>query len=401
MRRLSALIVAALVALATVSGATAALQQQSHQTALSPTVDSQSNGYGLTVDGSIDVPTREVTVEGTTYQVDAIATQEGGATYTISVTAPSDSTYALVLKNRDNGEQQTIRNGLSGDETVTYDMPDFEPSTYYIAIDDGGVQKIHPLIIRGYSVSTTADGTVERGTSVETTLSLSQVDSSARDVEAVQVVIGNESDMVQVEATETGTAMEYEASVPTDDLSPGTYGLYGVVRGPEEASSGDLEALGVSDRQEVTVESTATPTDTPDDSDDGSSGGGGGGGSIGGGGSDGGSTTATPTETTTATPTPADTPTPTEATTPTETMTPTETTATPTPTTTATPDTPTVTPTATPTPTPDDVMTPATTSADDPGTMTTSDGQPGFGVIAGAVALLAGALLLTRRQRQN
>lgn len=395
MRRFSALIVAALVALATVSGATAALQQQSHQTALSSTVDSQSNGYGLTIDGSIDVPTREVTVEGTTYQVDAIATQDGGATYTISVTAPSDSTYALVLKNRDNGEQQTIRNGLSGDETVTYDMPDFEPSTYYIAIDDGGVQKIHPLIIRGYSVSTTADGTVERGTSVETTLSLSQVDSSARDVEAVQVVIGNESDMVQVEATETGTAMEYEASVPTDDLSPGTYGLYGVVRGPEEASSGDLEALGVSDRQEVTVESTATPTDTPDDSDGGSSGGGGGGYiGGGGGGSDGESTTETPT----ATPTPADTPTPTE--------TPT---ATPTPTATATPDTPTetttptetMTPTDTPTPTDDEVVTPATTSADDPGTMTTSDGQPGFGAVAGAVALLAGALLLTRRRREN
>jgi PGF-CTERM protein len=395
MRRFSALIVAALVALATVSGATAALQQQSHQTALSPTVDSQSNGYGLTVDGSIDVPTREVTVEGTTYQVDAIATQDGGATYTISVTAPSDSTYALVLKNRDNGEQQTIRNGLSGDETVTYEMPDFEPSTYYIAIDDGGVQKIHPLIIRGYSVSTTADGTVERGTSVETTLSLSQVDSSARDVEAVQVVIGNESDMVQVEATETGTAMEYEASVPTDDLSPGTYGLYGVVRGPEEASSGDLEALGVSDRQEVTVESTATPTDTPDDSDGGSSGGGGGGYiGGGGGGSDGESTTETPT----ATPTPADTPTPTE--------TPT---ATPTPTATATPDTPTetttptetMTPTDTPTPTDDEVVTPATTSADEPGTMTTSDGQPGFGAVAGAVAILAGALLLTRRRREN
>jgi PGF-CTERM protein len=395
MRRFSALIVAALVALATVSGATAALQQQSHQTALSSTVDSQSNGYGLTIDGSIDVPTREVTVEGTTYQVDAIATQDGGATYTISVTAPSDSTYALVLKNRDNGEQQTIRNGLSGDETVTYDMPDFEPSTYYIAIDDGGVQKIHPLIIRGYSVSTTADGTVERGTSVETTLSLSQVDSSARDVEAVQVVIGNESDMVQVEATETGTAMEYEASVPTDDLSPGTYGLYGVVRGPEEASSGDLEALGVSDRQEVTVESTATPTDTPDDSDGGSSGGGGGGYiGGGGGGSDGESTTETPT----ATPTPADTPTPTE--------TPT---ATPTPTATATPDTPTetttptetMTPTDTPTPTDDEVVTPATTSADEPGTMTTSDGQPGFGAVGGAVAILAGALLLTRRRREN
>jgi cell division septation protein DedD len=207
------------------------------------------------------------------------------------------------------------------------------------------------------------------------------VDPDARSPEVVQVVVGNDSESVQVNASRTG-GLDYEATVDTDALSPGTYSVYGVVRGPQELKSGDLESLGVSDRQEVTVSST----DTGGSSGGGSSGGGSSGG--------GGGSMATETPTSTATPTPNSTLNRT-ATSPTPTVT-----MTPTPMTTTTPTTTDTTASPSPTPTDDEVVTPATTSADE-GSATETGGQPGLGVIAGTVALLAGALLLTRRCREN
>jgi LPXTG-motif cell wall-anchored protein len=200
------------------------------------------------------------------------------------------------------------------------------------------------------------------------------VDPDARSPEVVQVVVGNDSESVQVNASRTG-GLDYEATVDTDALSPGTYSVYGVVRGPQELKSSDLESLGVSDRQEVTVSSTDT-------------------GGSSGGGSSGGGSMATETPTSTATPTPNSTLNRTATSlTPTVTMTPT-------PMTTTTPTTTDTTASPSTTPTDDEVVTPATTSADE-GSATETGGQPGLGVIAGTVALLAGALLLTRRRREN
>lgn len=405
MQRLPALLGVALLLAGTVSGASPALQQAAMQDAVTSSDYSGSSEYDIDVEGSIEIPQREVTVEGTTYRVDAIARQDGGDSYDISVQAPSDATYDLLLKDRNGDTEKLIDGGIEGDKTVTYDMRDLEPSTYYIVAEADGIKKIHPLVVRGYSVSTTADDTVEQGDPVDASVSISRVDSAAADPTKVQVVLGNEDDLVRVDATETDDG-SYEASLPTDDLSPGSYALYGVVRGPKTTSSGDQEALGISDRQDVTIESAATPTDTPTDappsdggSDDPSGGGDSSDGGSSGGGSSGGSDPVS-TPTPTATPTPTDTPT-----TPTATATPTDTptesaTATPTPTETPTvTTTPTVSPTATATPTDEGVITPSTpTSPGGPETTTGTGGQPGFGAVVAVVALLGGALLLTRRR---
>ena len=210
-------------------------------------------------------------------------------------------------------------------------------------------------------------------------------DVQTRPAFAPNAVVGNETDDVRVNAIMNSDG-SYEASVPTDELSPGSYALFATVRGPNEASSGEQEALGVSDRQDVTVESTATPTPTATQSsntDTGGSSGGGGGSSGGGGGS-----MTTTTLRSTATPTPN------------STLNGTATSQTPTPTTTPMPTTTDTTAPPSPTPTDDDVVTPATTSADG-GPATETGGQSGFGAIVGTVALLAGALLLTRRRREN
>jgi uncharacterized membrane protein YgcG len=403
MRRVPVLLTVAVLVIASVSGASAALQQPTVRS--DATLDAQSNGYDIGIPGSVAIPTREVTVDETTYQVDAVAKQDSNSSYTISVSGPSDTSYNVNLYTRNSQFYQTIDSRVEGSKDITYSMPDLDPSTYYIAIEDGGIKTIHPLVVRGYSVSASSDQTVTRGETIDASVSLSEIDDGASDPTAVQAVVGNETDMVRVDAAEASDG-SYEAGLPTDELSPGTYALYAVVRGPNTTSSGDQEALGVSDRHDVTIESTATPTDTPtdapssgggSDSDDGDSNGGG----SSGGGSSGGSSGSDATPTATATPTPTDnvTATPTETATPTLTATATPT-ATPTPTTTATP-TVTATATATPTPTDDGVITPATPTEDGPGTETTSDGQSGFGTVVAAVALLAGALLLTRRRTES
>jgi uncharacterized membrane protein YgcG len=403
MRRVPVLLTVAVLVIASVSGASAALQQTSTASMASPTVSTQSGTYDIDVAGSTDIPTREVTVSGSTYTVDAIAQQESEGSISISITAESDQ-YDIILKRADNTNIEKIGDENDG-SNIDYTIPDLGPSTYYIVINsDSKTQAIHPLVVKGYSVTASAaDNSVERGTSVDVTVDIEQVDPDAAAPHAVQAVIGNETDLVRVEATEqTGTT--YEATVPTDELSSGSYALYGVVRGPNETSSEEKEALGVSDRHDVTIESAATPTDTPtdapssgggSDSDDGDSNGGG----SSGGGSSGGSSGSDATPTATPTPTDNVTATPTETATPTLTATATPT-ATPTPTTTATP-TVTATATATPTPTDDGVITPATPTEDGPGTETTSDGQSGFGTVVAAVALLAGALLLTRRRTES
>jgi PGF-CTERM protein len=403
MRRLSVLLTVAVLLIASVSGASAALQQSTARS--DAMLDAQSNGYDIDIPGSVAIPTREVTVEGTTYQVDAIARQDSNSQYTISVTAPSDATYDLLLKDRNGNTQRIIERQVTGSGDYSYDMSDYDPSTYYIVVENSGVKTIHPLVVRGYSVSASSSETATRGETIDASVSISQVDPDAPDPTKVQVVLGNETDMVRADATQTGDG-SYEADLPTEDLSSGSYALYGVVRGPKTTSSGDQEALGISDRQDVTIESAATPTDTPTDappsdggSDDPSGGGDSSDGGSSGGGSSGGSDPVS-TPTPTATPTPTDTPT-----TPTATATPTDTptesaTATPTPTETPTvTTTPTVSPTATATPTDEGVITPSTpTSPGGPETTTGTGGQPGFGAVVAVVALLGGALLLTRRR---
>lgn len=368
----------------------------------------QSDDYEISIDGSITVPERTVTVDGDSYTVDALATREPGDQLTVDVDAPAGQEYDLYLYNRQVQIEQT--EPMNGSGTAEFVTDDLRPSTYFVAVYlDGKIQKIHPLVISGYDLSTDAPSTATRGETVNVSVDVTRTDERMSDPpRRIQVILGNQTASLRVNASEQdGT---YVAQVPTESLSPGEYATYSVVRGENETEGGEKEVLGVSARQDLTVESTSTPTPTPTDTSDDSDSTNGGssgedstgdsGGSTGGGGSTGDSTTATATPT--ATPTPSNataTSTPTSTSTSTPTVTPTS--ASPTATETLHPPTVTPTPTVSPTPTEEDVITPATTTSDDPGTMTTSDGQPGFGAVAGAVALLAGSLLLTRRRREN
>jgi PGF-CTERM protein len=377
MKRFLALLAIIVLVLGTIGGA-AALHEPASEVA------TQSDQYSISVEGSIDVPNRDLTVDGTDYEVTAIAQKEAGEQFDISIDAPSGQEYELLLYNREEKIEQTIDGSVTGSQTISHDPGQLDPSTYLIVVyRDGQIQKIHPLIIQGYSVDVSSPATVMKGETATVSLSLSQVDDRAASPSGVEAVIGNGDVEKRFEATMTDSG--YEASIPTDDLAAGSYVLYGAALGQQETESGDKVAIGISSQQDLTVE--AAETDTPSGGDDDSDDGGsyapsdGSGGDNTNGSSDTPTTTPTATQTSTATKTP------------TATMTPT---ATPT-TTPAGSDDPTATPT--PTPTADDVTTPGTATPDDtvetPGT--TTGGQPGFTVV-GAITAVVGATLILRRR---
>jgi hypothetical protein len=371
--------------------------------------------YTLSIDDSIDIPDRSVTIEGTEYDVRAFGRFAPGDTISVDVTAPAGREYRVNLYNWKIQVEDTY--AMTGSGEAVLETDDVPPGTYFVAVVNDGFQKVFPVVVEGYDLTLSTTDSVERGTTVDVSLSVTQ-QASTDQPNAVQVVLGNDSEAMRVEATRTDSG-SYEAEVSTDSLSPGDYALYGVIRGDEETDDGEKISLAVTDRFELTVTepptSTPTPTATPADSgDEGTGGGDAGGGDTGGGdtsGDTGGdSSTATPTQTptpATMTTTPTATSTP-ESTTPTATAAPATTTPTVTPaTSTATPTNETATPTSSPTPTPtapptttvaaDDPTTPQPTTRPPTQSATAGDGA-GFGTVIALLAVLVGTLLLARRR---
>jgi PGF-CTERM protein len=349
--------------------------------------------YTLSIDGSIDIPDRTVTVEGSEYDVQAFGRVSPGDTIEVDVSAPAGREYRVNLYNWKIQTEDT--DAMTGSGTAVLETDGVPPGTYFVAVVEDGYQKIFPVVIEGYDLTLSTTDTVERGSAADVSLSLTP-EASTGEPNAVQVVVGNESTAMRVEATRTGSG-SYEASVPTDSLSPGTYALYGVVRGDAETDSGDKVTLAVTDKEDVRVTEATTATATPADDDDGSSDGGGGGG---------GAPPATATATATATPGGTATPSASPTATPSGPASPTPTTtATASMTTTATAGAGTASPTAsstttaspTPTVTETGPVTPRQTTSQPSTTATSGDGT-GFGPAAALLALLAATLLLARRR---
>lgn len=328
-----------------------------------------ADGESLHVEGSIDIPDRTVTYDGTEFTVTAVERADPGDTIEVSAYAVDDYPYRVHVRNREN-EIVDSSNRYTANTTVEFDLSGYEAGTYVVGLhQDGRYRAIHPLVVRGYAVSLDAPGEASPGDSLEATVDAEHLRGNQSDW--VQVVVGNDSHAVRTNATRQGGS--YEATVPLDSFSSGTYAAYAVVRGEEEAF-GEPELLGVSDRSTVEVtDDGATPTHgdaTPTPTDDGTDGDPGGSGPPAGDDTETPSTTPTPTAGTGT----AGTPTLTEpgagttaATTTSEVLTP------------------------RPTTTPGSATTPG------PGSGSTGLFGPGFGVAAALVAL-AGVALLARRR---
>jgi cell division septation protein DedD len=336
--------------------------------------------YEITSPNAVDTPDRTVSVGGSSFEVSEAARVSQGETLVLDIEAPSSATYDVEL--RDSDRQFVDDAEGSGDDTIRFSTGSLGPGTYVATVfDDGSVQALLPVVVKGYSVTEEIPDSTEAGVTFEVSATLTE-ETSAPDPSAVQVAIAEEDTeeiVVQESLSEDGS-MTYSGSVSVD--SAGEYNAYVFVRGSDEIS-GERVFLGLSDPNSMEVtEAEDTPTSTPTETPaDGGGGGGGGGGGV----------------------APADTETPTATPTPTPTSTATST-ATPTP-------TPTATPTPTPTSTPTDAAsggsgnaatpmeTPGSTSTQEATEQTTTSTQVPVGAVPVLFALLLAGGLVARSHR--
>lgn len=227
--------------------------------------------YGISIDNSIDIPTRTATVEGTEYQVSAVAQRNPGDALDVAVTSSdSDTSYRIYLYN-EKGDIVQDSSSKTGDGQTSFNTGNLDPGSYYAAVYQGGIQKIHPIVIAGYDVSTNAPDSVEQGESASVTVDVTRT-VAQDDPPQVQAVLGDEAEARRVNATRTGSGT-YEATISTDGLSTGSYSVYGVIRGTEQTTDGRSVVLGLSTSHILQVtDGTATATPDPSDGTDGGSG---------------------------------------------------------------------------------------------------------------------------------
>lgn len=217
--------------------------------------------FDLTVAGSVDIPSRDVTFEGDSYEVAAVGRVDPGKSVTVSATGPDNETYAVYLYNND--EQIVDTERVTGDRTVTFDTGDLDlgAGTYILTINgpNGKTQAVHPLVVKGYTLSFDAPETATPGEGVTFRVESSQIAGTSKPVDRVEVIIAQGSDDWTLTAEET-TEGEYVAE--TSFNTTGEFRVYAVVRGTEKVGD-EQELLGVSDGTTVQVaRETATPTPT-------------------------------------------------------------------------------------------------------------------------------------------
>ena len=230
----------------------------------------------------VEIPARSLTVDGTDYSVRAFGRVTPGDRIRVDVTAPENAEYSVYLYDRNLRIEQT--DSMSGSGRATFETDSLPPGSYLAAVYDGEILDVYPVVVEGYDVTVEAPAAADG--SFEVTVNVAD-GALTRDPAQVQVVLGDDERSVRVDATRVEDG-EYRATLPIDGFDPGTYALYGVVRGEEETEGGDRVILAVGDRYEVEIEAaTSTPTATPGSGDGGDGGDGDGGGGQPGGGDDG------------------------------------------------------------------------------------------------------------------
>ena len=237
---------------------------------------SQSSEYSMSSPSEVEIPSRDLTVDGEDYTIGAVGRVTPGETVRIDVSAPDDAEYSVYLYDRNLRIEQT--DAMSGSDRTTFSTDDLSPGSYLAAVYDGEILDVYPVVVQGYDLTVDAPTTGSGSVTVNVTVADGAL---AREPPEVQVVLGDDARSVRTDATRVDDG-EYRATVETDGFEPGTYALYGVVRGEQETEGGDRVILAVSDRHEVGIETTPTATPDGDDGDGGDGGAGGGGGGGGG-----------------------------------------------------------------------------------------------------------------------
>jgi hypothetical protein len=233
----------------------------------------QSSEYSMTSPDEVEIPARNLTVDGEDYTVGAIGRVDPGDTIRVDVSAPEDAEYSVYLYDKDLRVEAI--DSMTGSGRATFSTDALSPGSYLAAVYTGEILEVFPVVVEGYGATVDAPGAASAAFDVNVSVADGALTS---DPPEVQVVVGDDERSVRVTADRVADG-EYRATVPTDGFDPDTYALYGVVRGEGTTEGGDRVILAVSDRREIDVVEpmSSTPTATPDDGD------GGGGGQPGGG----------------------------------------------------------------------------------------------------------------------
>ncbi|MEF8841307.1 MAG: hypothetical protein V5A62_06725 [Haloarculaceae archaeon] len=232
----------------------------------------QSSEYSMSSPAEVEIPARNLTVDGDDYTVRAVGRVVPGDTVQVDVSASESAEYSVYLYNEDLRIEDTA--SMSGSDSATFSTNALSPGSYLAAVYDGGILEVLPVVVEGYEVTADAPASADGEFTADVTVADGALTSEPPEV---QVVLGGDGRSVRATASRVADG-EYRATLPTDGFEDGTYALYGVVRGEETTEGGDRVILAMSDGHEVRLEtgSTATPTATASDG-----GGGGGGGQPG------------------------------------------------------------------------------------------------------------------------
>ena len=232
--------------------------------AASPALAQSESPYEITVEGSIDTPTREVNIRDGTYEVSAIAKSTSGSPLDVTVQAPDES-YQVFLYNAEEDAEEAKT--ADGNATVEFELAELDAGTYMFAVVEGGtVERIHPLVIKGYEASAQVPDSGTVGESFTVEVSTEQIQDNVT-ADRVEVVVAGQNTQIAESASLQGDT--YTKTIDTSSFSSGSYRVYANVRG-ENTEFNQQEIIGVSDAHTIELDPENSESSGDSGSDPGS-----------------------------------------------------------------------------------------------------------------------------------
>lgn len=228
--------------------------------------------YGVTSDQTIDVVDRTVQQGGSTFEITAVSQVDPSEQLEVSVDAPAETDFRMYLYD----ENQTIRRGYEGTGPTEFTIPVADhgastAGTYAFVVQSDGVNEAaHPLVVRGYTVTTTPPKSVTRKTEITIDGEFTQVRGEAFEHIDVVVAAADTDEQIVTEARVDGET--FTADVSSAELDTGSYDVYAVVRGPDTVLD-EREILGLSTPQTLEIEQAESNSGGGSGSNDGGGGG--------------------------------------------------------------------------------------------------------------------------------
>lgn len=217
---------------------------------------SQTSGFGLTVEDSLDLPDRTVTLEGQQFSVPAVAQADPGEELQVEATAPPNASVEVNLITAEKDVLASQR--VTGPAALTFQTSSLDPGTYLLVLMHNGTpQAIHPVIVRGYTLRIESPTWARINTSINVTVEVTRTATPAN-LSRVELVFTGEGDTFRgtVPRIDQDT---FRVRLPfPDHLSPGNYSLFAIAESERTLAFGRPVVLGVSGRQPLELRPSNT-----------------------------------------------------------------------------------------------------------------------------------------------